>query len=45
VLQASAAELLAVDGITPRTVAALESRGLPEGCAAEIEDASAAAFG
>ena len=44
VLQASAAELQAVEGMTLRTVAALESHGLPEGAAAEIEDAIGRGF-
>lgn len=44
VLQASAAELLRVDGITPRTVEALESHGLADGVAAEIENALGRGF-
>lgn len=39
VLEASAAELLEVEGITPRTVSALHSQGLPNSAAAELEDA------
>jgi DNA processing protein len=39
VLQASPADLLALDGITPRTVSALHSHGPPDGAASEIEDA------
>jgi DNA processing protein len=44
VLQASAADLLRVDGITPRTVEALESHGLADGAAAEIENALGRGF-
>jgi DNA processing protein len=33
VLQASTAELLAVDGITPRTAASLHSQRVPDGAA------------
>jgi len=39
VLEASAAELLEVEGITPRTISALHSQGLPNSAAAELEDA------
>jgi DNA processing protein len=44
VLQAPAPELLAVDGITPRTVAALKSHGPPEGATAEIKEALGRGF-
>jgi DNA processing protein len=44
VLQASAAELLTVDGITPRTVSALRSRKAPDGAAEEIEEAQRRGF-
>jgi len=39
VLQASTVELLAVDGITPRTVSALHTQRVPDGAAEELEDA------
>lgn len=38
VLKASTAELLTVDGITPRTASALRSQKRPDGAAAELED-------
>jgi DNA processing protein len=44
VLQAPAAELLAVEGITERTASALRSRRWPEGAAAEIDDAHRRGF-
>lgn len=44
VLRASAAELLAVEGISPRTVAAVQSHRLPAGVAAEIEGALSRGF-
>jgi len=44
VLQASTAELLAVDGITPRTAASLHSQRVPDGAAAELEDVSRRGF-
>jgi DNA processing protein len=44
VLQASAAELLAVEGITPRTVSALQTRKAPDGAADEIEQAQRRGF-
>ena len=44
VLRAPTAELLAVDGITERTASALRSRRVPEGAAAEIDDARRRGF-
>jgi DNA processing protein len=44
VLQASGAELLTVEGITQRTVSALQSQKAPDGAMAEIEEAAARGF-